>query len=109
MSRFCPLYRVQIVPRAEGSTVILRTGVDPISGILALFWAVMLVLSGGYVVQQVSLGEMAPGAVAWWIFLLVSLAIVVVVSQTRGAQSLHAHDAWLEEVLRSPAAEEEWV
>lgn len=109
VSRFCPLYRVQIVSREGGATVHFRTGVDPISGALGAFWGVMLVLSGGFVVQQVRLGEMAPGAVAWWVFLLVSLWVVVAVSLTRGAQSLHRHDAWLEEVLRTPAAEEEWV
>lgn len=109
VSRFCPQYRVRIVPTPQGSSVDIRSGVDPITGTLGAFWSVMLVLAGGFVTQQVRAGAMAPGAMGWWVFLVASLGIVAVVSATRGGQALAAHDAWLEDVLRTPAPEAEWV
>ncbi|TNE90286.1 MAG: hypothetical protein EP330_08770 [Deltaproteobacteria bacterium] len=109
VSRFCPLYRIELVPVASGTTVHFAASLDPITAVLGVFWSIMLVLGGVFIVGQIQAGEVAPGAIGWWLFLVVAAATVAVVSAVQGGRTLTAADAWFEQVLRTPAVEEEWV
>lgn len=109
VSRFCPLWTIRLEKADTGTEVHFAQRLDPLSAALGAFWGVMVCVAGVFIVNQINAGDQEPGAIAWWLFLVLAFATVAVISAVQGGRTLEEARPWFERILEVPSVEDEWV